>query len=454
MTAFAEIAHRSDWAKGHRALRLRTVDRLTGQVKVQGSKNIAQKLVPMCASGPGVFRFTDLPFITDTVAVLRIIEHLGGTIDLDGSDVLIDTRDLRNRPIGRQLTVASTGTFQFAGALLARFGAVEIAKPGGDRIGGRPVNVHLDVFKQFGASVEEVGERYRITADTLLASSVRLPIRSVGVLVNALLCASAMVEDTTIENIPVDGDILATFDFMRALGADVALTGAATSRIAGRRRDFPRSAGFRTPPDRNDAATWLIAAAACKGPVTVSNVPIDDVAPLLEFLESIGVDLSVDRSAETVRVQAEELDTDGVDLRAGSSPGFHSDWGQAALLLLVRGHGNSRFTDTMYEGRYSHVPELKRMGATVETEHVSVEAGTLMFDPSATEVTSVRVVGPADLHGTEVTGQDVRGSAALTIAGCLAAGETLVGGIDQLARGYENLTGRLGGLGVECEPVC
>jgi UDP-N-acetylglucosamine 1-carboxyvinyltransferase len=452
------VERRANWIRDGKALRVRGGQPLNGQVAIQGSKNSAQKLVPMCATVGGVYRLRNLPLISDTFAVLRIMDHLDAKISFDGDDIVIDTREIVTRPIDRALTVRSTGTFHYASALLSRFGQVKIARPGGDRIGGRPVNFHLDVFEQFGAEVTEDADgyeiRYRRRPDG--DREITLPIPSAGVLVNAVICASVAQGRTMITNVPYDTDIQAALGFAGETGARITVhtdAGKVDAIEVSPADTQPDEVFFHTPPDRNDAATWLIAAAAGAELVELTNVPVADLGPLVDFLSSIGSQFEVFAEEQRILVRAAELRTDGVDLHVGPSPGFHSDWGQLALILLITGNGSSRLADYMYEGRYTQVQDLVGMGAKLELVTAPVSKGELMYDREAVEMSAVAVTAVPRLHGATVTGRDVRGAASLVIAAAVAEGETYIHGIDQLGRGYELMDTRLRALGVDCEVV-
>ena len=454
MTAYRTMLHDATrWSRASARLSIEGTPSLSGNVDVQGAKNTAQKVIPMCALVPGIHRLRRVPMIRDTLAVLEIMSYLGGGIYIDDGTVVIDTRDLVARPIPRELTVRATGTFHFAGALLGRFGFVDIAPPGGDDIGARPVDVHLELFRQLGAEVDCTGHSYAIRMRGNGASTLRMPIRSAGAFINCAQVAFASGRRVAIENGPIDSDTRAALDFLTLLGGVVgqSMDGPMAVTTIERTGDCPSGGGhFELPPDRNDAATWLLAAGVGRGHIVVCGFTPVELRLVLGFLGDLGAQIR--EGPNDVHVDCSRgLAADGYELIVGPSPEFHSDWGSLAQAVLSAAAGTSTVEDRMYEARYRHVDELNRLGADIRYVHRPVPRGSLMFDRAADQVVGLEIHGPRPLRGTAVVGRDVRGAATLALAAASASGTTLLAGVEQLGRGYERFPARLHGLGVTVE---
>lgn len=424
-----------------------------GTVKVQGSKNAAQKLIPIAAALPGVYKFTNLPDISDTYAVLKIIEYLGGRARQVNGTWNVDTRPLAVRDIPRVLTAKSTGTFQFVGALLGRFGCASVAPPGGDKIGARPVDLHIKSLEALGASSRKQGDLHIVQADRLNGTDYRFEIPSAGALINFLLAAVRSEGPTVVRNFPWDRDIAAACELLGVMGATIVKSpdGQTLSVEPIAEPTTEIEVSFEAPPDRNDTATWMIAGALSERGITLQDADIDDVQTLSTlFMDELGI--SVKRLNERTFRVTPPKETEGYALlvEAGPSPHLHSDWAQMLSVLLLARGGEATLLDLMYEARYGQVDGLRAMGAEIEIISREVEVGSLMYDRSATHAKALRIVGSNKLVAQAVAGGDVRGTMALTLAACIAEGVSTISGAEQLARGYENLPGRLKSLGVEC----
>lgn len=426
-----------------------------GEVLVQGSKNAAQKVLPLTALVPAEYEIARVPDIADTHAIIDVLRHLGALVTFSDGTCLIDTRDLANQPVPRALTQPATGTFLFAGVLLARFGSSEVGLPGGDEIGARPVGLHLDLLRAVGTFADELEDSVTLRSPSLVGAPVKMPIPSTGALMSIVTAACLADGETVVERAPWDTDIEAAFVFLRMLGVGIACTAHADDRyvdVTITPRDRGAAAGrihFELPADRNDAATWVIAGALAPEPVAIVGAPLSDLEPLIAVLEGTGCTISMEGSTATV-TRPRELLSPVETITVGASPLLHSDWAQVLSVALSQCRGTSRIVDTMYDARTSHLEPLARMGMTVRRGEVTVPRGTLMFDPAAERAASIEIDGPTALRSTRAATRDVRGSMALLLAGSIAAGHTQIDSLDQLRRGYEHLEARLGRLGVEC----
>lgn len=454
--AFQSIEERraaTKWLEQGEVLAVRGGSLVGGRIKIQGSKNAAQKFVPIAAVRPGTYVFENMPDISDTYAVLEIIEHLGGRVGYANGAWHLDTRAVTPREIPRELTIKSTGTFQFAGALLGRFGRAAVAPPGGDKIGGRPVDLHIQSFKVFGATDSAHSGLHQLEGLRLVGACYDFEIPSAGALINFLLAAVSAEGPSQVRNFPWDNDIAASCELLNLMGARIARSTNGevlyVEPIADQHSEV--NVSFQAPPDRNDTATWMIAGALSSRGVTLVKTDPNDVEPLISLFErNLGissefVERDVIRVTPSAKLQVSEL-----LVEAGPSPRLHSDWAQMISVLLLACHGNSTLLDVMYESRYGQADGLRKMGGHIETTSRNVRPGTLMYDRNAASAQALEIEGPSHFIGSTVEGGDVRGAMALTLAACVADGVSRIRGAGQLARGYECLTSRLRALGVEC----
>jgi UDP-N-acetylglucosamine 1-carboxyvinyltransferase len=266
------------------AIRIYGGNPLSGTVRIQGAKNAAQKILPATIVYPGVHSVRNISAILDAAALQEILEFLGARIQVINNEVRIDTTNISNRAVPPELTQLSTGTFLFAGALLARFGEAAVAHPGGDRIGPRPVDLHLRAFQSLGTVVEQDDNYYRLRATELLGGRIDFPGRTANGAVNAVMAAARASGTTHIRNVTAtDPDIMNFFDFLRSMGVDISSTGPDEVRVIGRKEQLTDGT-VAVIPDRNDAATFAVAAAMCRGPVQLLGITQEPLRPLSRAL--------------------------------------------------------------------------------------------------------------------------------------------------------------------------
>ena len=437
---------------------VRGLARLSGSVYIQPSKNAAQKILPSTALFPGKYRVENLPHIADAAALLEVLRYLDCDVRIESDTAFVDTEDLVNRKIPRDLTARSTGTFLFAGALLARFGKARIAHPGGDRIGPRPVNLHLDAFRALGAEVSEHSGYYDISAPSLAGTQFRFGARTVNGTVNAILVAAGASGTTVIENAAYDPDIQNVVEFLNSAGCEIKFE----DRVAGRIRvvGSARGAGrgtVRVISDRNDAATFAVAAAICRGQVRLVRVAYDDLRPLCDLLTGAGVTWAEGQSdgLPTLSFESKELRSLSGTVVSERYPGISTDWGPLIQVLMTQVPGESVFEETVYSNRFAHVPELVKFGAQICLASPGCKGlvDGASFDPEMSYKRAY-IQGPTKLQGCVVKANDVRAGAALVLAGLASDGVTTVRGTEQVERGYERFVERLQEIGADIQHTC
>ena len=420
---------------------------LQGEVRIQGAKNAAQKILPATIVFPGTYVLTHLPRIADTAALIEILRFLGAEVTfLDPHVVRINTESVVTKELPPELTALSTGTFLFAGALLSRFGEVKLWHPGGDTIGTRPVSWHLEAFRRFGAFISEGRASYHIRAPHLRGTSISFPRPTANGAVNALLVAVRAAGETIIDNVAPEPEIQNAVAFLQAAGATIAWKEAGRLQVQGTTHGRGASS-ITIIPDRNDAATFAIAAVLGHGPVQLRDVAPSHLSPLLKVLEQIGATCDAQLDETTLTIGCEALKPTTLQLTSRPYPGFSTDWGPLIQVLMTQLPARSSFHETIFSQRFTHMDALIRMGASIEPLHLSAEENLYHFPRLSTSFHAIQIHGPRQLHGTTVHANDVRAGAALVLAGLVASGITTITGIEQVQRGYEAFAERLAALG-------
>ncbi|MDO4990467.1 MAG: UDP-N-acetylglucosamine 1-carboxyvinyltransferase [Eubacteriales bacterium] len=402
--------------------------KLYGSCRIQGSKNASLPILAASVLACGETELDCVPRLRDIDAALRILRHLGCRAEQDGNSLYIDARGLVHSCIPEDLMHEMRSSVIFMGALLARCGEARLSPPGGCRLGKRPIDLHLKALRQLGAEVEERGGEILCRAEKLRGTVIRLPFPSVGATENTMLAASAAEGETVIEGAAREPEIEALQDYLNAMGCRVC--GAGTGRIVIEPRGPRGSVRFRIQPDRIAAATLACACAAAGGEIELLDAEPAHFSTVLHFLKEAGCDIITKQCCLTVR-------SDG-RLRAVGTittepyPGFPTDAQPVLMAALLRAEGVTRIRETIFENRFRQVPELRKLGAEIRLEGQTAE-----------------IRGVAHLTGAELEATDLRGGAAMLVAGLTAEGETRVRDEGHIARGYERFDRVLSALGAE-----
>ena len=399
---------------------------LYGSLEIQGAKNSVLPILAaaLLAEGESVIR--NCPRLSDVEDTLEILRVLGCGAEWDGNAVRVNASRLSGDTVPGELMGRMRSSVIFLGALLARRGRACLALPGGCALGPRPIDLHLRCLSQLGAEVLEVDGAVCCEASALTGRELCLPIPSVGATENAMLCACGCEGTTTIVGAAREPEIVDLQNFLRAMGADV--SGAGESVLTVRGGKPLRGAEYTVMGDRIAGCTYLCAAAAAGGCVEVSGIEPGSMTAVLDALRYAGCSVSED-------VRSVKLESDGSlhgvpPVRTAPYPGFPTDAQAILMAALAGGRGCTMFVENIFESRYGHVDELRRMGADIQTSgRVAV------------------VTGVGLLRGARVESCDLRGGAALVVSGLAARGKTEVGGLRHIRRGYEDLAGNLRRLG-------
>lgn len=401
---------------------------LAGTVEMQGAKNSVLPILAATILHPGQTVLPRCPRLLDVDASIAILRHLGCKADWQGDALVVDAAPMNRCDIPDALMREMRSSVIFLGAILARCGHAEMSYPGGCELGPRPIDLHLATLRQLGAHIREEGGRILCDAAAMEGREIALRLPSVGATENAILAACGASGETLLINPAREPEIVDLQAFLCAMGCHVRGAGSSLICIQGRKKT--RDVVHTVMPDRIVAATYLAAGAAAGGTIELSNVDYRHLSTVAAVLHEAGCQITGGEGRLTLR-------SDGI-LRAVEAvhtapyPGFPTDAQAIVMAALLRAQGTTVFVENIFANRYRHVDELRRMGADIDV------AGRVAV-----------VHGVDRLSGAEVLSTDLRGGAALMIAGLCAEGETRIDGVRHIRRGYADPVGDLRKLGAE-----
>ncbi|UQD53565.1 UDP-N-acetylglucosamine 1-carboxyvinyltransferase [Bacillus methanolicus] len=407
--------------------------RLSGTVKVEGAKNAVLPVIAatlLASNGKSVIR--DVPTLSDVYTINEVLRYLNAEVEFKNNEVVVNaSRELKiEAPF--EYVRKMRASVLVMGSLLARNGRARVALPGGCAIGSRPIDQHLKGFEAMGATVK-VGNGF-IEAEAkegLHGAKIYLDFPSVGATENIMMAATLAKGTTIIENVAKEPEIVDLANFLNKMGAKVKGAGTGTIKIEG--VDALYGAEHTIIPDRIEAGTFMVAAAITGGNVLVRGAVPEHLTSLIAKLEEMGV--IIEEEADGIRVIGPD-ELKAVDIKTMPHPGFPTDMQSQMMSLLLTAKGTSVITETVFENRFMHVEEFRRMNADIKIEG-----------------RSVIINGPANLQGAEVAATDLRAAAALILAGLVAEGVTRVTELKHLDRGYVAFHEKLAALGADIERV-
>jgi UDP-N-acetylglucosamine 1-carboxyvinyltransferase len=410
--------------------------RLEGSVRISGAKNAALKLMAAATLTGERCRFTNVPEIEDVRVMTEVLMDLGVAVDHPASNVYeIASGDTEWLFVPLEAAAKMRASFILLGPLLTRFGRLIISNPGGDRIGRRPVNLHVDAMRALGAEIEYRNGYYFAKAPgRLRGARVEFPLVTVMGTENAMLAATLADGHTVIEPAAQEPEVDDLIAFLRDMGAEVSRTAPDRIEIEGRRR--LRGADHRVISDRIEAGTFVIAAAVTGGKVTLEEAPCAHLGAFLETMDRIGVSLC--SNSDRIDIDASGLAPGSFmacDIRTDPYPGLATDLQPPTCVLLTQAQGISHVHETIFEDRLEWLAELRRMGARVKIE----------------DQHHARIEGPTRLHGSAVEIGDLRAGASLILAALAADGTTTIRGAHHVHRGYEKIDRKFLDLGARIE---
>ena len=403
---------------------------LSGEIQISGAKNSAVALLPAAVLSKTKSVIYNVPEISDIKYLIDIMKLLNCKVEHKDGTLYIDSSKLENKPIPEELSVQMRASYYFMGALLAKFGKVEMSFPGGCNIGARPIDIHIKGFEQLGAKVEIVKNRYTIIGENLKGTKIYFDFPSVGATINVMMAAVGAEGTTIIENAAMEPEIVNVASFLINMGVKV--RGAGTKRIEIEGTKNLDNGVCEVFPDRIESGTYIIIGALLGKELKIKGIIKEHIEALLMKLQEIGVEYTINDDVMTIS-KCENLKA--VNLKTLVFPGFPTDLQQPLVTLLTQAKGKSLVEETLYENRFKNTYDLNRMGAIT----------------NILTMNKLEVKGPKPLKGTHVIATDLRGGASLLIAGLIAEGETEIDNCDVILRGYGNLVEKLSNVGAKLE---
>lgn len=399
---------------------------LNGTVEISGAKNAVLPILAATTLHGGKYVLHNCPDIADVQTAQQILQTLGGQVTRVGNVLTIDTRELCRCVIPAELMMKMRASVLFLGPLLARFGAAVLTMPGGCPLGRRPIDLHLEAVSRMGAAVTLLEEQICCSAPFLHGCSIRFAFPSVGATENALMAAVACHGTVTIHNAAQEPEVCDLIAFLQTMGADIRGSGTKTLTVCG--CAALHDADHTVMADRIETATYLCAAAGCGGEVTLLGADGRCLVPVVQALQNAGC--SIEQMENGLRLCGDGRLKAVGHIETAPYPGFPTDAQAVVMAALLRAEGQSSFSETVFESRFGHVPQLLRLGAQI-----------CLAGHTAT------VCGVKKLIPGQVEACDLRAAAALVVAALQIEGETTVFGLKHLYRGYDNPEEKLRTLG-------
>ncbi len=405
---------------------------LTGEVAISGSKNAALPLIAATLLADGETVLTNMPRLRDTIAMVRILEFLGVSVTWENDTMRVNTKGLQNKPIPHELVSRMRGSIVFLGPLLARFGVVEMAYPGGCVLGKRPVGAHVVALAQLGAA--------DMSSDTILhlqgnlqAGRVILPEFSVTTTENVLMAAALLPGKTRIDMAAAEPHVQDLCKMLVAMGVAIDGIGSHTLIVHGVKELLPVT--HRVTSDYLEAGILAIAGLITRGNLTLTDVDEDHLVSFLSVLRRVGGKIESDPVKRTLTVNGDDAEFKATSVQTNIFPGFPTDLQAPMGVMLTQAQGVSRIFEVLFEGRMAYLYELEKMGAHIEILNAH----------------QALIIGPKVLQGRTVASNDIRAGAAMVLAALCAEGQTTVTDVHYIERGYDQLDQKLRSIGAKIE---
>jgi len=409
-------------------------NRISGKLNISGGKNAVLPILAATVLNGNVSVIENCPKISDTFLAIEILKSIGCKVTVSGSTITVDSSSINNFEVPEHPVREMRSSIIFLGSILSRFGKVKISYPGGCELGSRPIDLHLKGIQQLGAKIKEEFGYIICETETLIGTHINLDFPSVGATQNIMLLAVYAQGETIMSNVAKEPEIIDLQEFLNSMGAKV--TGAGTDTIVIQGVKKLRSATHKVMPDRIVAGTYLIAAAITGGEIELQGIVPKYMYPITSKLAEAGCKMLTEqnkiRLAAPTKLKAIEK------IKTLPHPGFPTDMQSQFAAMLSICEGSSIIEETIFEARNKHIPELIRMGANI----------SLLADGS-----TALIKGVSSLQGATVIAKDLRGGAALVLAGLIAEGKTIVENSHFIERGYEHIHSDLRTLGASIELI-
>lgn len=403
--------------------------KLEGEVKVSGSKNAALPILAATILNKGTTILENVPKIKDTEVMLEILEYLGCKVHKKHDKIIINSENVEKNEIPEELMRKMRSSIVLAGSILGRNKKVKFSCPGGCDIGSRPIDLHLKGFKKLGINIAENYGYIVCEYDKINTSEIHLDFPSVGATENIMLASVFSEGKVTIKNAALEPEIVDLQNFLNKIGAKISGAGTSNIEIIGVKE--LKSSSYKIMPDRIEAGTMMCIAAATNSKILIKDVIPDHITPVIEKLKECKCNILVGKN--DIFIEGPKR-INCINIKTMPYPGFPTDMQSIFGAMLATARGTSIITENIFENRFKYISELNRMGAkiTIEGKNAIIR-------------------GVKKLYSAEVISTDLRGGAALTLAGLVAEGTTKINNIEYILRGYENLDKKLNSLGANIQ---
>lgn len=407
---------------------------LRGEVVIGGAKNAAVAILPATLLTKGICTIENMPNISDVKIICDILKEIGAKIDwIADHTVRVDTTNITSTKAPLDLTRKFRASYYLIGALLGRCHEVEVGLPGGCNLGARPIDQHIKGFEALGAVVEVEQGRIRAKAKKLVGNSVYMDLSTVGATINVMIAAVLAEGTTTIDNAAKEPHIVDVANFLNSMGADIRGAGTDVIKINGV-KELRSEVTYSVVPDQIEAGTFMLAAVASRGDVTIKNCITKHLEPVTAKIIEMGAHAE-DIDGDNIRVWCNKR-PNRVNVKTLPYPGFPTDLQPQIGVALSTARGTSIINESIWESRFQYTAELNKMGA-----NITPQGRTAVFE------------GVDRLYGAPVYSTDLRAGAALIIAGIIAKGETEVFNLEHIDRGYECIEEKFRKLGAKIQRV-
>ena len=405
---------------------------LSGEITISGAKNAAVAILPATVLARGCCVIENVPCISDVTVLLGILRNLGAkTRYLSANTVEIDTAELDSTVVPYEMARAMRASYYFLGSLLGRCSEASVSMPGGCDFGVRPIDQHIKGFKALGAEVSIDGGMINASVERMVGCHIHFDVVSVGATVNVMMAAVRAKGITILENAAKEPHIVDLANFLNSMGADIRGAGTDVIKIHG--VDVLHPSTYSIIPDQIQAGTYMVLAAATRSDLLIKNVIPKHLESIADKLLAAGAQL--EEFDDSIRVVGKEK-IERVNVKTLPHPGFPTDMQSQISAMLTMAEGTSIVTESVWDGRFKYVDELKRMGANIQVD------GKMAV-----------IEGVPSLKGAPVKATDLRAGAALVIAGLMAEGVTEIEGIEYIERGYERIVEKLLGIGADIQRI-
>lgn len=402
--------------------------RLTGEVTISGAKNAAVAILPATLLVDGICHLDNVPDISDIREYVMILRSLGSKITyINRNELIIDNTKVNSAIASYDLTSKFRASYYLLGSLIGRFDDVQISLPGGCNLGARPIDQHIKALEKLGANVEvKRGNVYATKKSKLVGTNVFFDLVSVGATMNAILASTLATGTTTIENAAKEPHIVDLANFLNSMGANITGAGTDTIKITGVEKLSQKSV-YSIIPDQIEAGTFMVAAAATKGDVTIKNCIPKHLEPITAKLKEAGV--TVEEYETSIKVKMDDV-PNPFSIKTMPYPGFPTDMQPQMCMLLSICSGTGIIVESIWSSRFQYTDELLKMGADITTHG-----------------NTAIIKGVEKLYASPVYAHDLRAGAAMIIAGLIAEGKTEIYHIYHILRGYERIVEKFNSLG-------